>query len=383
VAVGVALAAQPNRQNNNRNSKVRMARSDPKTAGAARLLAPFGRKAGVFSYALPMADARIPFGMFDLRRSVEEARRAQKLASLYHRGQELAWDGRAVLAELIARHGGIHLPGGKRAALGQVFAVIMWGELAAWKISAQLADEIEELEPKLAATSQAHDEARHFYVMHDYLTMLGAVPREMDRHSRAVLDMVLRTRSLVKKLLGMQLMVESLALTIFQVVRENRIEPVLADLLRYFEKDEARHVGLGVQLLPGMLKGLGRLETASLVAFQLRILGHTLAGLKAQEAAWKTLGVHPMELVMLGRAKQTLAFQHLADQMHLRELPRSRELMIRGVKGVAGALFSDEPGMRARARAFVDRWRESLDEGLRPTALHPDEPAQVVTVRRP
>src|SRR5262249_52611380 len=175
-----------------------------------------------------MRRSQIRFDMFDAPRLADEVRRAHKLASLYHRGQELAWDGRAVLAELVARHGGgVALAEEKKAALAHVFGVIMWGELAAWKISLQLADQIVPLEPKMAATSQAHDEARHFYVMHDYLALLGAVPTTMDRASRAVLDMVLETPSLVKKLLGMQLMVESLALTIFQVVREARIEPVL------------------------------------------------------------------------------------------------------------------------------------------------------------
>ena len=63
--------------------------------------------------------------MFDLARSADEARRAHKLESLYHRGQDLAWDGRAVLRELIDKHGGIRVPEEKRAALGQIFAVIM------------------------------------------------------------------------------------------------------------------------------------------------------------------------------------------------------------------------------------------------------------------
>src|SRR6185503_16687918 len=135
-----------------------------------------------------------------------------------------------------------------------VFGVIMWGELAAWKISAELADHLVPLEGRMAATSQAHDEARHFYVMYDYLRELGEVPKHMDRASRVVLDLTLETKSLPKKLLGMQLMIETLALTIFQAVRESRLEPVLADLLRYYEKDEARHVGLGLQMLPGMIK---------------------------------------------------------------------------------------------------------------------------------
>src|SRR5262249_4699652 len=105
-----------------------------------------------------MSRSRIRFDMFDAPRLAADARGAQKLGSRYHRGQELAWDGRAVLAELVARHGGVRVPPEKRAALSRVFGLIMWGELAAWKISLQLADEIVPLEPKMAATSQAHDE---------------------------------------------------------------------------------------------------------------------------------------------------------------------------------------------------------------------------------
>jgi hypothetical protein len=318
--------------------------------------------------------------MFDLPCAADEARRARKLESLYHRGQELAWDGRAVLAELVEKHGGIHIPEEKRAALGRIFAVIMWGELAAWKVSAQLADEIVALEPKMAATSQAHDEARHFYVMHDYLELLGEVPRDLDFASRAVLEMVLGTDSLLKKLLGMQLMVESLALTIFQLVRETRVEPVLADLLRYYEKDEARHVGLGVQLLPQMMRGLSRLETADLILFQVRVFGLTLVGLKHLEWAWRALGVDPRRIIALGRAKQALAFQELGKQLGIETVPRWRLGIIRGIKGFAGALFAADG--ESRARAFVREWRAPVEEGMVATSLHPDEAAVLPRVPR-
>jgi hypothetical protein len=323
--------------------------------------------------------------MFDLPRTVDDARRAQKLESLYHRGQDLAWDGRAVLSALIDKHGGVHVPADKREALGQIFAVIMWGELAAWKVSVQLADRLVALEPKMAATSQAHDEARHFYVMHDYLEALGQVPRGLDRPSRAVLELVLGTRSLLKKLLGMQLMVEALALTIFQLVRETRVEPVLTELLRYYEKDEARHVGLGVQLLPQMMRGLSRLETADLILFQVRILGWTLAGLKHQEPAWRTLGVDPRRIIELGRAKQALAFQELGRQLGVERVPRWRLAIIRGLKGVGGALFAgdgDGAGVLARVRAFVREAGGPLEDGLVETSLHPDEPPRMPTVPR-
>src|SRR5262249_8566030 len=154
--------------------------------------------------------------------------------------------------------------------------------------------------------------------------------------------------------LGMQLMVESIALTIFQVVRETRVEPVLCDLLRYFEKDEARHVGLGVQLLPRLMRGLTRLETASLIGFQLKIIGGTLAGLKSMEPALRELGLDPKTILNLGRAKQSLAFEELRVQLGMKTIPRSRVAIIRSVKGIAGALFAPPGG---RARAFVAEWR--------------------------
>ena len=65
----------------------------------------------------------------------------------------------------------------------------------------------------------------------------------------------------------MQLMVETLALTIFQLVRETKVEPVLCELLPYYERDEARHVGLGIQHLPSMMR-----ETNTLAAIDLNIM---------------------------------------------------------------------------------------------------------------
>src|SRR5262245_16685938 len=229
---------------------------------------------------MSMRSRGLPYDMFDHAFSDREARRARRMESIYHVGQDRIWDGREVLRDLLEKHGKPKLAYRERRALSRLFAIIMWGELAAWKISAQLADDLVPLEAKMAATSQAHDEARHFYVMYDYLTALGYVPRTIDRSSRAVLDLVLGTDSMLEKLIGMQLMVERLALTIFQLVREANVEPVLCELLRYYERDEARHVGLGIQQLPQMMRRASRWEAVRAVWFQIKIAGWTLRGLK-------------------------------------------------------------------------------------------------------
>ena len=68
------------------------------------------------------------------------------------------------------------------------------------KISADLALHLEPLEAKLAATSQTHDEARHFYVMHDYLKLLDYEPESLPSAAHRILLEILKADSLAKKL---------------------------------------------------------------------------------------------------------------------------------------------------------------------------------------
>jgi hypothetical protein len=222
----------------------------------------------------------LPFDMFDVELTAAEARRAKRMANIYHVGQDRAWDGRNILQELVAKHGAPTVDPAIRDSLGHVFAVILWGELAAWRVAAQLSDLVVPLEAKMAAASQVHDEARHFYVMHDYLALLGPMPPPPKRWCRHVLGMTLGTKSLAKKLLGMQFTIESVALTVFQRVRERNIEPVLTDLLSFFERDEARHVGLGVQLLPSLIGEMTLADKIDFGLFNLELVSCNLAALK-------------------------------------------------------------------------------------------------------
>ncbi len=247
----------------------------------------------------------LPFGMFDAEYSEVEARRARRMENIYHVGQAKIWDGREVLAELIAKHGKPALAPEKRRALARVFSIIMWGELAAWKISAQLADRLVPLEAKLAAASQVHDEARHFYVMHDYLDALGERPPKLEYWSERVIQKTLGTDSMVKKLIGMQLTVETIALVIFQRVRELEVEPVLSELLHYYELDEARHVGLGVQLVPQMMGELSVPGLIDVALFQLDLLSSTLISLKSIEPDLLALGLDPRSMLGLAFRKQS------------------------------------------------------------------------------
>lgn len=264
-----------------------------------------------------MAKRTIPYSMFDNEGYGLAAKNARILERVYHKGHKHAWDGKAVLDSLIETHGRPDLDERTKQALGRVFSIIMWGELAAWRISAELADALEPLEAKMAATSQAFDEARHFYVMHDYLDVLGYKPEPVHKGAQKLLEGVMNADSLAKKLLGMQLMVEPVALTLFHVIKELDVEPVLTALMPYYERDEARHVALGLQYLPVLLHSMSVKEHLELFAFQFRLLNYEIFTNYYIMRDLEFLNVPPRKLIDTGKAKQLRALEEVFSSLSM------------------------------------------------------------------
>jgi hypothetical protein len=237
-----------------------------------------------------------PYNMLNVDIEAQARARLDKLERLYHKGQDHVWDGREVLGALIEKHGKPVLPEAKKEAALKLLSILLWGELAAWAISADLAERIEDVEAKMAATSQAHDEARHFYVLRDYLAATGEVVPPLGGVARSLLITILETDSLVHKLVGMQLLVESNALSIFRALADAELEPVLTDLMPYYEKDEARHVGLGVMYLPKLLAKMTKLDAARMSAFQLRCVGLLIVGGLPLRKTFRALGMEPRKM---------------------------------------------------------------------------------------
>ncbi len=258
-------------------------------------------------------DAFPPYHMLDAwtERATDKTR---KLERLYHQTQVQAWDPRAVLDELEAKHGGIHVPEEKREAMGHVFSVILWGELAAWNIAADLARVLPDVDAKMAATGQVFDEARHFRVLRDYLARAGVALPHVNPYGRRVLRMLLETDSPLQKLYGMQLLVENLALGIFKQVAESKVEPVLSELLQYIERDEARHVGLGVMYVPTLLERSTAVERARNWAFNVELFLLTIAGGVFLDRFLKAMSVDHRELgLTVARLHQQVVRQMAQD----------------------------------------------------------------------
>ena len=120
------------------------------------------------------------------------------------------------------------------------------GEQGALLATAQLVDSVDTLDSKLYAASQVVDEARHVDVYNRYVHTKIGFSYPINPHLKTLLDTILKDSRWDMKFLGMQIMVEGLALAAFGMIRANTDEPLLKALTAYVMGDEARHVAFGV-----------------------------------------------------------------------------------------------------------------------------------------
>ncbi len=120
------------------------------------------------------------------------------------------------------------------------------GEQGALLAAAQLVNSVPDLDSKLYGGTQVVDEARHVDVYNRYLHEKIGISYPVNPHLKSLLDMILTDSRWDMKFLGMQIMVEGLALAAFAMVRQTTYEPLLRELTTYVMGDEARHVAYGV-----------------------------------------------------------------------------------------------------------------------------------------
>ena len=242
------------------------------------------------------------------------------LSTVYHKGHRNGWDGKKVLDNLIEKHGMPSLEPEIKTALTKVLSLILWGEFAAWQTSGSLAFELNDFDAKMAATSQVHDEARHFYVMCDYMErVLGVHPKDakIPKIAEVGLGKVIQAGSLSKKLLGMQLMVEPVAIVIFSALRKNKVEPILTELLELYIKDEARHISLGVKHLPKELEGMSWRKILELFVWQSRLLKIEIDGLLELKESFSMLGINYIDLFKEAKKRQIVAAEEMLEHLNI------------------------------------------------------------------
>jgi hypothetical protein len=136
----------------------------------------------------------------------------------------------------------------------------MHGEQGALICTAKIVETVPWIDAKYYASTQVMDEARHVEVFAKYLDTKLSGHYPVNAHLKMLLDDIVNDSRWDMTYLGMQIMVEGLALAAFGFMHQMTTEPLLKQLLRYVMSDEARHVAFGVLSLKEYYEGLSDAE---------------------------------------------------------------------------------------------------------------------------
>lgn len=123
------------------------------------------------------------------------------------------------------------------------------GEQGALMASAQVTEAVQFFDGKYYGATQVVDESRHVEVFHRYLDSKLDKLYQINDNLFVIIDALMQDSRWDMKFLGMQIMVEGLALGAFGTLYQMTREPLLKQLLRMVIQDEARHVHYGVLAL--------------------------------------------------------------------------------------------------------------------------------------
>jgi hypothetical protein len=169
------------------------------------------------------------------------------------------------------------------------------GEQGALICTAKITETVPWYDAKLYASTQVVDEARHVEVFARYLDEKMGGGYQVNTHLRLLLDDIINDSRWDMTYLGMQIMVEGLALAAFGFLHATTNEPLLKKLLRYVMSDEARHVAFGVLSLQEVYSEMSDKEMKDRQEFayeaSVRMRDRFL-----QQEVWDRMGVNTKEI---------------------------------------------------------------------------------------
>jgi hypothetical protein len=174
----------------------------------------------------------------------------------------------------------------------------MHGEQGALLCTAKIVESVPWIDAKYYAATQVMDEARHVEVFAKYLDekLRGHYP--INAHLKMLLDDIINDSRWDMTYLGMQVMVEGLALAAFGFMQQMTPDPLLQQMLRYVMSDEARHVAFGVLSLKEYYAGLtdSELRERQEFAFEAAV---RMRDRFLQQEVWDRMGIKPSEILPL------------------------------------------------------------------------------------
>jgi len=148
----------------------------------------------------------------------------------------------------------------KHSLTAWMLSQFLHGEQGALQAACQVTEAVQFFDGKLYGGTQVVDEARHVEVYDRYLREKIGTGYPVSEHLKSLLDVILEDTRWDMKYLGMQLMVEGLALAAFGLIHRFSDEPLLKEIVHLVMRDEARHVAFGVIGLRGIYEEMSPSE---------------------------------------------------------------------------------------------------------------------------
>jgi rubrerythrin len=225
----------------------------------------------------------------DMRRLYEQAKLDQ-----WNAARDIDWDepldgdGGLIADDLVDIHGTRfwdRLSGPQRVELNRAvsrwrISTLMAGEHGAMLVCSQLVENVEGQDAKLFQATQVVDEARHNEVLHRYMALrLDGRNYPLAGNVREIFDTLLGTGAWYLKTIGLQLVAESFAVSLFRMLAESSKDPVLRQVCKRIVQDEARHMGFGMLSLPVVVAEASEAERREMEDFAVWALNRTLRGI--------------------------------------------------------------------------------------------------------
>jgi hypothetical protein len=140
------------------------------------------------------------------------------------------------------------------------FSQFLHGEQGAMVCAARIVESVPDLDAKFYSATQTMDEARHAEIYGRFLHEKVGMVYPINDNLQSLLGDTLRDSRWDMPYLGMQVLIEGLALAAFGLIRDTTNKPLPKQILAYVMQDEARHVAFGRMALRDYYKQLTEAE---------------------------------------------------------------------------------------------------------------------------
>ena len=203
------------------------------------------------------------------------------------------------------------------------------GEQGALICASKIVQTVPDVDSKFYAATQVMDEARHVETYSRYIREKIDLAYPINPHLKALLNDVISDKRWDMTYLGMQIMIEGLALAAFAMIRDFSEEPLAKALNTYVMQDEARHVAFGRLALRDYYPQLSEAERSEREEFVVQA-SYLMRDRFLAEEVWEHLGFPVDECLDFVRKSEMM--QNFRKMLFSRIVPTVKDLGLFGDK---------------------------------------------------